>query len=473
MFSIRLALSLVPLVATLPAFAQSTWHVGSNPNPPGTGTPSDPYTSIQYAITRPATLSGDTLLVAAGATYPETLDTSGKSLTLRAAWGGPGPAPYAVVDAQQLGPCLQIGNGETVVLEGLRLTGGASPTGGGLCLTSGNATLRGCRIDGNVATQVGGGVWVDVLAAATLEHCVIADNEVTSPTGHGGGVAVHAPSAVLRRCTLWGNVAPSGGGVSFEQHLATPPLLESSIVCENEGGEILVIAGMADVRWSNVRGGAAGTGNSSADPVFWNRWAGDFRLNYGSPCIDAGDPTAVLDPDGSRADVGAHAFEGGNLNGPFAFCAGDGLDPQVGVACPCLNFGAPGHGCASSRDPHGAVLTLSGLPQANAIVLHGYGMPATTNVLFLKSDFSITAATGLAFGDGISCLTGTLVRLGVKGNAGGQAHYPEAGDPLLSTQSGTFPGSGLAATYQIHYRNPAAYCPPSTSNMTNAVLLVW
>ncbi|GEM_PF-612899 len=54
-----------------------------------------------------------------------------------------------------------------------------------------------------------------------------------------------------------------------------------------------------------------GTGNISAAPVFVNQSAGDFHLQGTSPCIDAGDPASPLDPDGTRADMGAFYFRQG------------------------------------------------------------------------------------------------------------------------------------------------------------------
>lgn len=51
-----------------------------------------------------------------------------------------------------------------------------------------------------------------------------------------------------------------------------------------------------------------GTGNITEDPAFSNPVAFDFRLQPGSPCIDAGDPGSLLDPDGSLADMGCCVF---------------------------------------------------------------------------------------------------------------------------------------------------------------------
>ncbi|MCB2200073.1 T9SS type A sorting domain-containing protein [bacterium] len=45
------------------------------------------------------------------------------------------------------------------------------------------------------------------------------------------------------------------------------------------------------------------------DPLFWNPDGGDYHLMEGSPLIDAGDPDSDLDPDGSRADIGAFPYD--------------------------------------------------------------------------------------------------------------------------------------------------------------------
>ena len=56
-------------------------------------------------------------------------------------------------------------------------------------------------------------------------------------------------------------------------------------------------------------GGWTGSGNIDADPLFVDPVNGDFHLQAGSPCIDTGDPSSPLDPDGTRADMGAYYFD--------------------------------------------------------------------------------------------------------------------------------------------------------------------
>nr|MBC8399895.1 hypothetical protein [Candidatus Neomarinimicrobiota bacterium] len=45
------------------------------------------------------------------------------------------------------------------------------------------------------------------------------------------------------------------------------------------------------------------------DPLFVNPANDDYHLQWASPAIDAGDPDSPLDPDGSRADMGAFYFD--------------------------------------------------------------------------------------------------------------------------------------------------------------------
>lgn len=62
------------------------------------------------------------------------------------------------------------------------------------------------------------------------------------------------------------------------------------------------------VSWSNIGEEWPGEGNIVRDPLFVDAASSDFRLRPGSPCIDAGDPEAMPDADGSRVDMGRFPF---------------------------------------------------------------------------------------------------------------------------------------------------------------------
>jgi hypothetical protein len=157
---------------------------------------------------------------------------------------------------------------------------------------------------------------------------------------------------------------------------------------------------------------------------------------------------------------------GGSQCGPtgMPFCFGDG----TGTACPCGNNGAPGNGCASSINVNGANLTTSGASSLanDTLVLLGSGMP-NSSCLYFQGTTQISAA----FGDGLRCAGGSVVRLSTKTNVGGVSQYPSAGNPPVSVKGAvTSPGT---RTYQTWYRNAAAFCTPSTFNLTNGILITW
>ncbi|MFO1011154.1 MAG: hypothetical protein U1F29_13910 [Planctomycetota bacterium] len=151
-------------------------------------------------------------------------------------------------------------------------------------------------------------------------------------------------------------------------------------------------------------------------------------------------------------------------------CAGDGT---LATSCPCANFGAPDHGCASSFNPAGASLLASGSVYLDDVVLHGSGMNATGSCIFLKGDGFVVS--GSPFGDGVRCASGNLIRLRTVPLVGGSASFPDSTETItLSARGGSPVGSGLRAHYTVYYRNAAAaFCPPETFNASNGYTITW
>ena len=151
---------------------------------------------------------------------------------------------------------------------------------------------------------------------------------------------------------------------------------------------------------------------------------------------------------------------------PFtAYCFGDG----TGAACPCANNGAAGNGCASSINPAGGNIAGSGTASlaADTLVLTGSGLPNSTALYFQG-----TTQIASAFGDGLRCAGGSVIRLGTKVNAAGTSVYPGAGDQPVSVR-GSVATAGSVRNYQVWYRNAAAFCTPSTFNLTNGLSVTW
>ncbi len=157
--------------------------------------------------------------------------------------------------------------------------------------------------------------------------------------------------------------------------------------------------------------------------------------------------------------------------GPFViqFCFGDG----TGTACPCGNHSVPGNGegCLHSLGVGGA-LTYTGTSSLSndTVILLGSRMP-DANALYFQGTTQQSGGAGTAFGDGKRCAGGTTIRLKTVLNVGGASQYPHAGDPPVSVRGQiTVPGT---RTYQVWFRNAAAFCTAATFNSTNGVEITW
>ncbi len=146
------------------------------------------------------------------------------------------------------------------------------------------------------------------------------------------------------------------------------------------------------------------------------------------------------------------------------FCFGDG----TGTACPCGNLGLAGNGCANSVNANGANLTATGTASlaSDTLVLLGNGMP-NSSCLYFQGESPIS----VAFGDGLRCVANSITRLGTKANVEGRSQYPAVSDAAISARGNvTAPGT---RTYQIWYRNAAAFCTAATFNLTNGTAIAW
>ena len=149
------------------------------------------------------------------------------------------------------------------------------------------------------------------------------------------------------------------------------------------------------------------------------------------------------------------------------FCFGDGS----GTACPCGNASAAGAsaGCLNSLGTAGALRGVgSSALSTDSLSLQASGM-ANSAALYFQGTAEQNAGLGSAFGDGLRCAAGSVLRLGTKTNAAGASSYPGPADLQIGFYV-TAPGT---RTYQVWYRNAAAFCAAETFNLTNGLRVVW
>jgi len=104
-------------------------------------------------------------------------------------------------------------------------------------------------------------------------------------------------------------IGSAGGGISvFTGSVCTG---ENNIVYGNDAWQNPDFSGIVDFDYSCVPNLSGGTGNIQDNPRFVDPASSNYSLQAGSPCIDAGDPNSALDPDGTRADMGALYYDQG------------------------------------------------------------------------------------------------------------------------------------------------------------------
>ncbi len=199
--------------------------------------------------------------------------------------------------------------------------------GGGIyCSSSGGPTIRYCTITNNIS-RYGGGIYSEGGSDLIIDHCEITENHACSD---GGGIDLHNSSPPITNCTISANYAGSGGGIHLRY--SSSSIINSIISGNTAGGGIYFRYQTADVSvtYSDVSNNNEGdfvglyvpqglgqivTVNANGDScdIFYNIFlnpmlTGNYHLQAGSPCIDAGDPTYPYDPDSTIADIGAFYF---------------------------------------------------------------------------------------------------------------------------------------------------------------------
>ena len=159
-------------------------------------------------------------------------------------------------------------------------------------------------------------------------------------------------------------------------------------------------------------------------------------------------------------------------------------DPGSGgvIPCPCANAPAgPDRGCDNSAATGGASLSAAGtayLDMDHLVFTTNGEKPTATSVLLQGTS---SAAGGVACGQGVRCVGGTMKRLYTKAAVSGSVTMPDAnaGDPSISARSaavGSPIAPGETRSYLVFYRDPIVLggCAASrTFNATQTGLVTW
>jgi len=182
--------------------------------------------------------------------------------------------------------------------------------GGGIYCSNSSAVITNCVVVGNTTGGLssidgGGGILLG-RGSTTIKNCTISGN--LTPHKGGGIFCLESSTATITNAIVWGNSASEGPEIALSDHLGASSLAVS--YCDVKGGEAdISILGNSVLIW--------GLGNMDANPLFRDAGAGDYHLQFCSPCIDAGifceeDPELCLFsnepfPNGDRVNIGAYA----------------------------------------------------------------------------------------------------------------------------------------------------------------------
>ena len=229
-----------------------------------------------------------------------------------------------------------------------------SHIGGGICADQAQPVIEYNQIHGNQCAYYGGGIYITNCDTAIVRHNKICENYVYSGYGYayGGGICIQQSNVLVERNLINNNWAhPSycmggaisiadsstvhiynntfsgnqGDGICISGYFAPGQLrFVNNILVDTYGYGLISSWGFNDMFidyndiYNNSAGGyfncQPGEHDISADPLFVNAGAGDYHLTANSPCIDAGDPASPLDPDSTRADMGAFYFHQGGIS---------------------------------------------------------------------------------------------------------------------------------------------------------------
>ena len=188
----------------------------------------------------------------------------------------------------------------------------AGEDGGGMYSNDhSNAMVTNCTFIGNTVKLTGGGMYNVNSSSPTVTNCTFSKN---SAEVGGGGISNYKAGIKVKNCIFWNNSAPNGEEIYLRSTKSEFSSIDVDYCDVREGQSGIYLEGTGNIiHW--------GADNIDADPKFADE---ELRLSAGSPCIDAGDNTAM--PSGVTTDLA------GNLrfvDDPCTADTGNGTPPIV------------------------------------------------------------------------------------------------------------------------------------------------
>jgi formylglycine-generating enzyme required for sulfatase activity len=300
-----------------------------------------------------------------------------------------------------------------IIITNSGFIGNSANQAGGLLNTSSNAKVTNCTFIGNSAIAGTAGAVCNPFSYCVLTNCLFAENSATadagavynshntaslinctfssnSATNRGGGMFNNDTLCTMSNCIMWGDTATQGNEIYLynDPHPSTINLAYSNV----EGGEANIFMEPGCIlNWDE--------GNIDADPLFADADGADdivgteddnLRLLASSPCIDAGDNSAV--PPEIATDLDGNSRF---IDIPWIQDTGYGTPPIVDMGAyeHTGEGGLPDLQVTSEDITFGALPGIPGDPCSINATISNIGEAPAENISVIFRDFDIVIAT--------------------------------------------------------------------------------
>ena len=323
----------------------NVWYVStSGDDDYGDGSPENPLRTIQFALDISG--DGDSIIVEEG-TYLENLIFHDNEIVLGSLFLVDGDTSHisaTMIDGNLSGSVMIFEDLEygRPVVSGFTIENGFANQGGGIYCMNSDPTIQNNVIRNNTAYDMGegGGIYCEDSELLIFNNTISGNQSDYS----GGGIYCYESTPIIDGCTIRENTGkgaiqcaysdaiisnnliinnsggPEGGGISCG---GSNPVIINNTICDNTYTGIYSssnshptiinnifwyndpdqVRGSPSMTYSCIDGGWEGEGNIYDNPLFVDRFNGNYNVYAQSPCIDAGDPSRE-DPDGTRSDIG-------------------------------------------------------------------------------------------------------------------------------------------------------------------------